>query len=109
MRLPIDLLFSSLARDQGEQSIGVVLSGMGSDGTVGLQAIKSQGGLMLAQLPESAQFDAMPRSAIASGCVDITCLPSEMPERILAVIEEKYGASILREGDKYSGVWLCTV
>jgi two-component system CheB/CheR fusion protein len=99
MRLPIDLLFSSLARDQGEQSIGVVLSGMGSDGSVGLQAIKSQGGLTLAQLPESAQFDAMPRSAIAAGCVDIISLPSEMPGRIIRVIEEKHGAPVLREGN----------
>lgn len=91
MRLPIDLFFSSLARDQGEQSIGVVLSGMGSDGTLGLQAIKSQGGLTLAQLPESAQFDSMPKSAIAAGCVDITGLAAELPGRIIRVIEEKYG------------------
>ncbi|WP_141290352.1 chemotaxis protein CheB, partial [Ideonella azotifigens] len=64
MRLPIDVLFCSLARDRGEQAIGVVLSGMGSDGTLGLQAIKAQGGLALVQSPESAQFDAMPNSAI---------------------------------------------
>jgi len=59
--LPIDLLFSSLARDQGERAIGVVLSGMGSDGTLGPQAIKSLGGLTLAQSPKSAQFDSMHR------------------------------------------------
>lgn len=91
MRLPIDLFFSSLARDQGEQSIGVVLSGMGADGTMGLQAIKSQGGLTLAQAPETAQFDAMPKSAIAAGCVDIIGLPTELPARIVRVIEEKNG------------------
>ena len=85
MRLPIDVLFSSLARELGERAIGVVLSGMGSDGTLGLQAIKSQGGLTLAQQPESAQFDSMPRSAIAAGCVDIVALPAEMPARILSV------------------------
>jgi two-component system CheB/CheR fusion protein len=84
-RLPIDVLFASLARAQGERSIGVVLSGMGSDGTLGLLEIKSQGGLTLAQQPESAQFDAMPRSAIAAGCVDIVALPAEMPKRILQV------------------------
>ncbi len=84
-RLPIDVLFSSLARELGERAIGVVLSGMGADGTLGLQAIKSQGGLTLAQQPASAQFDAMPRSAIATGCVDIVALPAEMPARILAV------------------------
>lgn len=103
MRLPIDLFFSSLARDQGEQSIGVVLSGMGSDGTLGLQAIKSQGGLTLAQLPESAQFDSMPQSAIAAGCVDIIGLASELPDRIVRVIEEKNGTPSLPEDDDDAG------
>ncbi|MBK6745846.1 chemotaxis protein CheB [Ottowia sp.] len=84
-RLPIDVLFSSLARELGDRAIGVVLSGMGSDGTLGLQAIQSQGGLTLAQQPDSAQFDAMPKSAIAAGCVDIVALPGEMPARILGV------------------------
>ncbi len=84
-RLPIDVLFSSLARELGDQAIGVVLSGMGSDGTLGLQAIQSQGGLTLAQQPDSAQFDAMPKNAIAAGCVDIVALPGEMPARILGV------------------------
>jgi len=85
-RLPIDLLFSSLARELGHRAIGVVLSGMGSDATQGLQAIKTQGGLTLAQQPESAQFDGMPRSAIATGCVDIVALPAEMPARIRGVV-----------------------
>ncbi len=84
-RLPIDVLFSSLARELGERAIGVVLSGMGSDGAQGLRAIKSHGGLTLAQLPESAQFDSMPRSAIAAGCVDIIALAADMPLRILSV------------------------
>ncbi len=84
-RLPIDVLFGSLARELGERAIGVVLSGMGSDGTQGLQAIKSQGGLTLAQQPESAQFDSMPRSAIAAGCVDIVALPGDMPARIVGI------------------------
>lgn len=86
MRLPIDVLFASLAREQGERAIGVVLSGMGSDGRQGLQAIKTQGGLTLAQLPESAQFDSMPRNAIAAGCVDIVAPPGELPARILGVV-----------------------
>jgi two-component system CheB/CheR fusion protein len=85
-RLPIDVLFNSLARELGERAIGVVLSGMGSDGTLGLQAIKTQGGLTLAQQPESAQFDSMPRSAVAAGCVDIVALPADMPARISSVI-----------------------
>ncbi len=85
MRLPIDVLFSSLARELGDRAIGVVLSGMGSDGTLGLQAIKTQGGLTLVQSPASAQFDSMPRSAIAAGCADIVAVPAEMPVRILGV------------------------
>jgi two-component system CheB/CheR fusion protein len=84
-RLPIDVMFSSLARELGERAVGVVLSGMGSDGTLGLQAIKSQGGLTLAQQPASAQFDAMPRSAIAAGCIDIVAVPADMPARIASV------------------------
>ena len=86
MRLPIDVLFCSLAGDQGARAIGVVLSGMGSDGTLGLQAIKSQGGLTLAQEPHSAQFDSMPKSAVTAGVADVVALPSEMPQRILQVI-----------------------
>lgn len=86
MRLPIDVLLASLAREQGERAIGVVLSGMGADGRLGLQAIKTQGGLTLAQQPETAQFDSMPRSAIDAGCVDIVAMPAEMPGRILGVI-----------------------
>ncbi len=86
MRLPINVLFSSLASGQGERAIGVVLSGMGSDGTAGLQAIKAMGGLAAVQSPESAQFDSMPRSAIDAGCADIIAPPAELPARILAVV-----------------------
>ncbi len=85
LRLPIDVLFCSLARDQGERAIGVVLSGMGADGTLGLQAIKGQGGLTLAQEPASAQFDSMPKSAIAAGVCDIVAPAPELPLRILLV------------------------
>jgi two-component system CheB/CheR fusion protein len=94
MRLPIDVLYCSLARDQGERAIGVVLSGMGSDGTLGLQAIKTQGGLTLAQTPQSAQFDAMPKSAIEAGAVDIVALPGDMPQRILAVAAARATAQV---------------
>jgi len=87
MRLPINVLFSSLARDQGASAAGVVLSGMGTDGTLGLQALKAVGGLTVAQEPSSAQFDSMPRSAIAAGCVDIVALPEDMPERIASCLD----------------------
>ncbi|MCR5884824.1 PAS domain-containing protein [Rhizobacter sp. J219] len=92
-RLPIDVLFSSLARELGDRAIGVVLSGMGSDGSAGLQAIKSQGGLTLAQQPESAQFDAMPRNAIAAACVDIVAPPADLPQRIVSITGQQPGTA----------------
>lgn len=84
MRLPIDVLFSSLASTRRENAIGVVLSGMGADGMHGLQAIKAVGGLTAAQTPESATFDAMPKNAIAAGCVDLVATPAALPAHILA-------------------------
>ena len=98
LRLPINLLLSSLARDQGDRAVGVVLSGMGSDGTLGLQAIKSQGGLTLAQSPESAQFDSMPKNAIAAGCVDIVGPPADLPGHIMRIAAEQRAAGLLPEG-----------
>jgi len=97
-RLPIDVLFGSLARELGEHAIGVVLSGMGSDGTLGLQAIRNQGGLTLAQQPDSAQFDSMPNSAIAAGCVDVTALPADMPLRILDIVGVRPPAGLSTTG-----------
>ena len=102
LRLPIDLLFASLARDQGERAVGVVLSGMGSDGTLGLQAIKSQGGLTLAQTPESAQFDSMPKTAIAAGCVDIVGEAAELPHHILRVWADWQVSSLFPAGSDES-------
>ncbi|WP_372958204.1 chemotaxis protein CheB [Marinobacter sp.] len=86
LRLPVNVLFSSLASAQNDRAIAVVLSGMGSDGTLGLQAIKATGGLTVVQDPASAQFDAMPKSAIAAGCADIVAPAAELPSRILAYV-----------------------
>ncbi len=88
MRLPINVLFSSLASALGDKAIGVVLSGMGSDGTLGLQAIKAVGGLTAAQQPDTAQSDAMPKSAIAANCADLIAPPGDLPGRILACLEQ---------------------
>ena len=85
-RLPIDFFFCSLAQDQHERAIGVVLSGTGSDGTLGAREIKGKGGLVLAQKPESAQYDGMPRSVIATGMVDFELPPAEMPTQIIAYV-----------------------
>lgn len=88
LRLPINVLFSSLAGALGERAIGVVLSGMGSDGTLGLQAIKAVGGFALVQQPDSAQFDAMPTSAIDANCADIIAPAAALPERIMAYVSQ---------------------
>ena len=84
LRLPVDFFFRSLAEDQHERAVGVILSGMGSDGTSGLQAIKENAGLVLVQSPDTAQFDGMPRSAIDAGLADIVAAAEELPERLLA-------------------------
>jgi len=91
-RLPVDALLGSLAREFGEQAVGVVLSGMGADGTQGLRSIAAAGGLTLAQEPASAQFDSMPRSAIDAHCARVVALPAQMPARILAHIGAGDGA-----------------
>ncbi|MEO6246924.1 MAG: chemotaxis protein CheB, partial [Opitutaceae bacterium] len=87
LRLPIDFFLRSLAQDQHEHSVGVILSGMGSDGTLGLRAIKEQAGVVLVQDPASAKFDGMPRSAIDAGLADIVAPAEELPEKILAYLQ----------------------
>jgi two-component system CheB/CheR fusion protein len=86
LRLPIDFFFLSLAEDQQERSIGIILSGMGSDGTAGLRAIKSHSGLVAVQEPGSAKFDSMPRSAIDAGLADLVASAEELPARILTLL-----------------------
>ena len=83
LRLPIDFFLRSLAEDQRERGVGVILSGMGSDGTLGLKAIKEQAGVVLVQEPDSAKFDGMPRSAIDAGLADIVAPAEELPARLL--------------------------
>jgi two-component system CheB/CheR fusion protein len=87
LRLPIDFFLRSLAQDQQERSVGVILSGMGSDGTLGLRAIKEKGGLVLVQDPATAKFDGMPRSAIDAGLADIVAPVNDLAARILAYLE----------------------
>ena len=84
LRLPIDYFFSSLANDRIEKSIGIILSGMGSDGSIGVRKIKEMNGLVLVQEPSDAKFDAMPRSAINAVKVDIVALANELPKKLLA-------------------------
>ena len=96
-RLPIDFFFRSLAQDQHERAIGIVLSGTGSDGTLGVRAIKAEGGMVMAQNPESTEFDGMPRSAIATGLVDYELPPAEMPAQLVAYAAHAFGK--LRRSD----------
>jgi two-component system, chemotaxis family, CheB/CheR fusion protein len=87
MRLPIDFFFHSLAADQKEHSIGIILSGMGSDGSKGVQTIKENAGLVLVQEPSSAKFDGMPRSAIDSVNVDIVAPANQLAIKLMAYLK----------------------
>jgi len=82
INLPINIFFRSLAKDKGEKSIGIILSGTGSDGTLGIKAIKEAGGLIIVEDQSSAKFDGMPRSSINTGIVDHILIPDEMPNKI---------------------------
>ena len=90
-RLPVDYLFRSLAQDQRERAIGIVLSGTGSDGTLGVRAIKGAGGMVMAQDPSSCEFDGMPRSALHTGLVDFELAPGRMPVQLLAYVAHAFG------------------
>jgi chemotaxis methyl-accepting protein methylase len=86
IRLPIDIFFKSLAEDQKDHAVGIILSGMGMDGTIGLRAIKEQAGLSLVQSPETAKFDSMPCSAINAGLADIVDTAEALPDQIAAFL-----------------------
>jgi two-component system, chemotaxis family, CheB/CheR fusion protein len=83
LRLPIDYFFRSLADDCNELSVGVILSGMGSDGCIGIRAIKEKGGIVMVQDPDTAKFDSMPHSAIDSVTVDIIAPPGDLPGKLV--------------------------
>ncbi|MFO7596361.1 MAG: chemotaxis protein CheB, partial [Desulfocurvibacter africanus] len=88
LRLPIDLFFRSLAEDQQERSICILLSGAGSDGTLGFKTVKALGGITMAQ-DGGAKFHDMPQSAIASGMVDFVLLAEDMPAKLLEIARER--------------------
>ena len=90
-RLPIDYFFRSLALDQRERAICIVLSGTGSDGALGVRAIKGEGGMAMVQNPESTEYDGMPRSAIATGLVDYILPPAEMPAQLTEYVFHAFG------------------
>lgn len=89
-RHPIDKFFSSLGEDQKAKAIAIVLSGAGSNGTAGLADIKQAGGMCIAQDPDTAKFDSMPRHAIASNLVDLVLAPKAMPAALLRYASHSY-------------------
>jgi len=86
----IDHFLSSLADDQAERAIGIILSGTSSHGSAGLQAIKANGGMVMVQQPETAEYDAMPQNAIATGIVDYILPPEEMPATLMRYVQHAY-------------------
>jgi two-component system CheB/CheR fusion protein len=87
LRLPIDFFFRSMADDLQHHSVGVILSGMGSDGTLGLRAIKEKGGGVFVQDPASSKFDGMPRSAIDDGLADVVAPVEILPAKIITYLK----------------------
>ena len=86
---PIDVFLESLAQDQRERAIGVILSGTATDGTLGLDAVKAEGGITFAQ-DESAKYDSMPRSAVAAGCVDFVLSPENIAKELARIAKHPY-------------------
>jgi two-component system CheB/CheR fusion protein len=99
-KFSIDSLFYSLGRAFGEKAAGVVLSGTGTDGTQGLRAIKGHGGLAVAQDPATAEFDAMPRSAIEAGVVDAVATVEQVPEALITYFSGAVGPPA-RDSDRF--------
>lgn len=90
VNLPIDIFLKSLADDQADRAIAVILSGTGSDGTRGVRAIKEQGGMVMVQDEATAKFDGMPRAAISTGVADFILPPKKMAAQLLAYIDHPY-------------------
>ena len=88
-RLPIDFFFKSLSADLGEKAICIILSGMASDGTAGLKAVKNELGMVMIQDPKSAKFDSMPSSAIKTGLADYILPPEEMPDQLIKYTSQR--------------------
>jgi two-component system CheB/CheR fusion protein len=89
VRLPIDFFFRSLAGELGEKAVCILLSGSGSDGTLGLQTVKGEGGMAMAQSLGTAQFSDMPRNAIATGMVDYILPPEQMPGQLIRYVHDR--------------------
>jgi two-component system, chemotaxis family, CheB/CheR fusion protein len=107
-RAPIDLFFSSLAEDRAEHAIAIVLSGSGTDGTLGLKAIKEHGGLTIAQgsnVSSRPRFAEMPSSALTAGFVDLSLPVEEIPERLVAYVRNPGAFDVRRPSDALSKIY----
>src|SRR4030095_2564539 len=89
-RMPFDFFLRSLAEECGERAICAILSGTGTDGSLGLKAVKEKGGLVIVQDPEEADFDGMPRSAIKSGGTDLVLRVAKIPQALVRYSRQKY-------------------
>jgi two-component system CheB/CheR fusion protein len=95
LHMPIDSFLRTLAEAQGSKAIGVILSGTASDGTLGVKAIKAEGGIVFAREPGSAAYDGMPHSAIASGCVDFILPPKRIAQELARLSRHPYVSAAL--------------
>ncbi len=96
VNLPIDVFLRSLAEDQAEKAVAIILSGTGSDGMRGVRTVKECGGIVMVQDEESAKFDGMPRSAISTGLADFVLPPDRMPDQLLAFAKHPYSTKSSR-------------
>lgn len=90
INMPVDFFFKSLSEDQGEKAIGIILSGTASDGTLGIKAIKGEGGMAMVQHPDTAKYDGMPRSAVETELIDFILRVEEMPETLIRYLQHPY-------------------
>lgn len=101
--MTIDFFFRSLANDQHERAICIILSGTGTDGTLGLRAIKGEGGMVIAQVPETTEYSGMPLSAIGTGLVDYQLAPIDMPNQLISYVAHAYGIKQKQEQSLLNG------
>ncbi|MFC1841217.1 chemotaxis protein CheB [Thermodesulfobacteriota bacterium] len=94
INMPVDFFFRSLSEDLGEEAIGIILSGTASDGTMGIKAIKGEGGMVMVQQPETAKYNGMPKSAIETGLVDFIIPVEKMPETLIRYVQHPFLESL---------------
>ncbi len=90
INMPVDFFFRSLSEDQGEKAIGIILSGTASDGTLGIKAIKGEGGMAMVQQPDTAKYDGMPKSAVDTGLIDFILPVEKMPDTLIRYVQHPY-------------------